>query len=358
MFKSIEIHNFRAFRHLSIDGLNRLNLFLGASNVGKTCLLEALFVHAGAHNPELPSRLNTFRGISTFPPDAQEIWGWLFYRKHPDQPARITSIDFEMKSRAVAIELMAEETRVKPNDIPKDEDATALPDSASSSSPYRKLSIRLTDNGQHLESSASLHSDGRIQYTTPRLISYPHTIYLATRHRSEIQIAQRFSQVEEVGRQEEVVEVLKTIEPRLRRLAVATIGNESTLRADLDIGRLIPIAFLGEGFVRLAAIILAVLTARDGSVLVDEIENGFHYSVQAKVWSALRDACRRANVQLFATTHSRECALAAHQAMSDSLGFDYEFSAYRLERHGDDINAVHIPKETFETAEELGWEVR
>ena len=41
---SLKIKNFRAFRHLQIERLGRVNLIVGQNNVGKTCLLDALWL--------------------------------------------------------------------------------------------------------------------------------------------------------------------------------------------------------------------------------------------------------------------------------------------------------------------------
>lgn len=42
---SLEIYNFRAFRHLRIERLARVNLIVGENNIGKTSLLEAIPVN-------------------------------------------------------------------------------------------------------------------------------------------------------------------------------------------------------------------------------------------------------------------------------------------------------------------------
>ncbi len=42
ILNSLEIQNFRLFRHLRIERLGRVNLIVGQNNIGKTCLLEAL----------------------------------------------------------------------------------------------------------------------------------------------------------------------------------------------------------------------------------------------------------------------------------------------------------------------------
>ncbi len=42
-------------------------------------------------------------------------------------------------------------------------------------------------------------------------------------------------------------------------------------------------------------------------LLIDEIENGIHYSVQPELWQLIFQLARRLNVQVFATTHSWDC---------------------------------------------------
>ncbi len=85
MYTRFEIVNFRGFDHLMLDPLARVNLIAGKNNVGKTALLEALFLHIGAHNPELPLRVNAIRGIERFPLQPDEVWGWFFYDKRTDR---------------------------------------------------------------------------------------------------------------------------------------------------------------------------------------------------------------------------------------------------------------------------------
>ena len=50
---SLEIKNFRAFKHLRIEKLGRVNLIVGKNNVGKTSVLEALWLYAAGVNPAI-----------------------------------------------------------------------------------------------------------------------------------------------------------------------------------------------------------------------------------------------------------------------------------------------------------------
>ncbi len=118
---------------------------------------------------------------------------------------------------------------------------------------------------------------------------------------------------------------------------------------------MIPLAFMGEGMVNLLALMSAMLVSPGGIFLVDEIENGFHYSVLPDVWRVLGESARRANVQIFATTHSFECIRAAHEAFSQS---SYDFRYHRLDRVNGDTLVKMYDRETLEAAVGAGFEMR
>ena len=43
-FKSIEIEQYKIFKDFKIDKLNRINIFAGFNNTGKTTLLESIYL--------------------------------------------------------------------------------------------------------------------------------------------------------------------------------------------------------------------------------------------------------------------------------------------------------------------------
>jgi AAA15 family ATPase/GTPase len=63
ILQDVTITNFRGFDSLEINGLSKLNLFVGKNNSGKTSILEALFLLIGMSNPALPNRINQIRGL-------------------------------------------------------------------------------------------------------------------------------------------------------------------------------------------------------------------------------------------------------------------------------------------------------
>jgi len=69
----------------------------------------------------------------------------------------------------------------------------------------------------------------------------------------------------------------------------------------------IPLNSLGEGMQRILQIVLKVFSAKGGFLLIDEFENGLHYTVQEKVWTLLFEIAQRLDIQIFVTTHSWDC---------------------------------------------------
>lgn len=66
MVESITLRNFKGYSDCKIENLRRINLVVGDNGSGKTALLEALFLAAGA-TPELVLRARQWRGLYQVP---------------------------------------------------------------------------------------------------------------------------------------------------------------------------------------------------------------------------------------------------------------------------------------------------
>jgi predicted ATPase len=146
---------------------------------------------------------------------------------------------------------------------------------------------------------------------------------------------------------------------------VAVVGNEATsYRATgrrvvvklRDHAQPVPLKSLGDGVTRLFAAALALANSRDGFLIVDEAENGIHYSVQRDFWRLIMRAAHQHNVQVLATTHSSDCVTGFARAALES---DEALGVYlRLERDGDQVQTVEYTEEELATVADQGIEVR
>ena len=70
MLTDIEIKNFRGFRSLKMNNLGRITLVGGRNGVGKTALLEALWMLSAPDLPDLSDRINEMRGLPSMGRDS------------------------------------------------------------------------------------------------------------------------------------------------------------------------------------------------------------------------------------------------------------------------------------------------
>jgi predicted ATP-dependent endonuclease of OLD family len=190
---------------------------------------------------------------------------------------------------------------------------------------------------------------GPLDYSLAVATAYPANAVMEARDFNRIVFKRRNKLVEDF---------LRKIEPRLVSLQpLLDDHNQAIIFAELsDLPELIPVSQLGQGFSQLLKIISRILAEEAQVVLIDEIENGIHHSVLPVVWKGLAEMAARLKVQIFATTHSWECIVAAHEAFAETL--DYDFALHRLERVKDDIQAITYDRAALEAAIQGELEVR
>ena len=107
-----------------------------------------------------------------------------------------------------------------------------------------------------------------------------------------------------------------SIRLRLERDTTSSRRRIPTVRI-ANIDEPLPLRSLGDGMQRMLGIALALANAKDGILLIDEIENGIHYSVQPELWQLVFQLAHRLNVQVFATTHSWDCIESFQKAAQE-----------------------------------------
>ncbi len=123
--------------------------------------------------------------------------------------------------------------------------------------------------------------------------------------------------------------------------------------------RPVPLRSLGDGAVRIFGIALALANIHGGFLLLDEVENGIHHSVQRDFWKMILTTAQANDVQVFATTHSWDCVTGFAQAMLDMEdSISMNGTLIRLDRRDERIRAVEYSKRDLEVAAEQGIEVR
>jgi AAA15 family ATPase/GTPase len=359
MFQSLSVTNFRGFKELKVQGLDRMNLFLGKNNVGKSALLESIFLLAAPMNAELPLRLHGFRGIEQLRGDVEAIWGWLFYEKDVTKRISLELVEADsLRRRTLKMRIAerkdsqsgrkrAQTQKMKPS----------LGTTSKSDIPTELLLEYQTERGAKGDARAFIKEDG-IAYEHGKVSAFATSVFVTSRGGYSPENAQRFSKLQELMREQDIIPALQLVEPRIKKLSVLVSGIGPMIHGDIGIGRMVPVPMMGEGIGRLLTILLSIYESKDGLVMVDEIDTGFHYSILRDVWTAIAKVAREVNTQVFATTHSWECLKAAHESFS--LSDSYDFRLHRLDRRAQDdlITSTKYDKEMIDTALSSGMELR
>ena len=154
-----------------------------------------------------------------------------------------------------------------------------------------------------------------------------------------------------------LVDGLKIIDPSISQVTLMP-GDWPGAEIPVVRGQNFPrvgLSALGEGTNRMFALLLSLLNCQGGVFLIDEFENGLHHSVQLQTWSLIFQLALKHNIQVVATTHSRDTVEAFQHAAANSPA---QAQLVRLHRVRDDIVCTAFDKNDLEVVARRNLEVR
>ena len=380
MFTALSIKNFRCFSDFTIEPLERVNLITGENNSGKTALLEAFFLVAGGNNLSRWERINSDRGMVSL---REMPYSWSRRRYENDHLSVglpfwrhiFRNLDSTKNIQISVSQASGIQHRTLLRVL--DGGSVQLPLDREIAQPQSVIVYDLFEPTMelvYLEPSGETHAtrvsceadsgrmqpfdeDGQpIRRPVPRPMPFPGFFLPPSRRSSSEADARRLGRLVASKQPYNLLDALRIIEPRLRRLAPVPTADGSFIYADIGLDEMLDLRLMGDGLVHLTSILLHIASAAGGVVLIDEIENGLHHSSMNKVWRAIAAAAQQFNAQVFATTHSYECIWAAHEAFA--ANGQYDFHLHRLDRVGDKIRAFTYDQETLTSSVKADLEVR
>lgn len=365
MYTSFSIENFRLFDQLTVEPLARVNLIAGQNNAGKTALLEAIWLLSHSATPRQALRISAWRESIDY--SRGSFYVDLFNRFDTDRTICIRGAESQSSDLKVLKIKQQYRTQqplfdlsVDPGSEPGDDDAAEFD--------FENELIFDYQEGDNVSSrtSAWLDSESGSGRWRPMLReggrSSANQRYRCVFENSKGRwntrtLAANLGKAEIEGTLPVIEDVIRLLEPRLKRLTtIADNRGVPSIYADIGAGRLYPLSIMGDGTKRLLALCLSFLRARHGVILVDEIENGLHYSVLTDVWQNLGRLARDFDVQVFATTHSYECIVAANGAFTELES--EELHLHLLYRRDARAKVETYSKRALDTNVEYRWELR
>lgn len=344
LLDSLEIKGYRCFEHLTIEKLGRVNLIVGKNNVGKTALLEALWIYSNRGNlnllfglvdlrEELPISRMVALGINHTGRDVKH----LFYNRPSVNTFPSFSISFAQEQHKLLVHVE------KPQILKIEFEGKELHQLPLS---QKNDEIPLSNDISNILVNHFINATG---LSTAKMSLLWDTIALTELEDSVVKsinlISPSVVKLSFVSNSNFFEDLYKTNGASARIAVVKTENFEQP----------VSIKSLGEGMSRLLGIALALANCQNGVLVIDEIESGLHYSVLPDVWKLIFKTAKDLNVQVFATTHSKDCVEAFAQASNAS---PEDGMLIRLERQGEKIVAKTINEDRLAQAVNHDVEVR
>ncbi|MFY0581862.1 AAA family ATPase [Cystobacter fuscus] len=303
---SLHIQNFRAFKDLRLDNLGRVNLIVGKNNVGKSTLLEAIALYASGP-AVLYELVNLLQARQEFQrPLLQDEHGPVvdLYRTFHSQTHLATS-----NGTAATCSIAA------PPNI-KNSISIYL-----SSQPTKKTHSLLITTNETTYNIVNQSGLGPL-ITDSRTLERPFSChFISSLGAASKQLDWLWDSIVLTDREQDVLRSLQIIAPEIERVSLAE-GPKTSAQGRVPLVRRTgirdpePLRSMGDGMNRVFELALGLANSKDGLFLVDELENGVHYSAQEQLWRLILETASQLNVQVFATTHSWDCIESFQRAAS------------------------------------------
>jgi AAA15 family ATPase/GTPase len=358
MYDRIVIQGLRGIKKIEISDFKNVNLFVGKNNSGKTTVLESLFLLINPSNAELPLKINKFRGYDLI---EENYWRTIFNKLSIDSRIDILAELNDIGEKRRLIITPRSEIVVTQKTSSLLEEKLTTKDSNSSMTPSINgwnLDFSITKNNKTKKYSSKIFMMGpSIKADISKEYQEKLTGLYVGSNINSIEVARIFNNVQIKKGLNRIIKILKLVEPSLENLS---LGIDGLIYCDIGLDRLMPINVMGGGILRILHIVLAISDTPSGIVLIDEIENGLHYSSQRILWDAIFESAKEFDTQIFATTHSMECINAFSSSYSNSRLSEANDSIrlFRMERKGDDFKVVSYNNSILVASLEGGWEVR
>lgn len=385
MLDSLLIKNFRSLEHLEVRKLGRVNLIVGKNNSGKSTVLEALRIYAGnaqrplleaiarEHNERYKVEEQVSLDDDTMLPFQDFFTGRSFSIDGTKaievgeigNPSSLLVIKYALLEQ-IEVEVDDEEegavSRIRRRLLTP---AEAI-DSEAELQPV--FSVKKGDRNRPLMKLTGSIVTSRMMFDS--LHAKPCSV-IPTDFISMDELADEWDAIVLTDQEEIVKRALRIISPDFESLVfvrddgATDYARSRRMRTAMvklkGMARPVPLNSLGDGMLRVLQLSLKLFGAKGGFFLIDEFENGLHYSIQEKVWELLFEMAERYKIQIFATTHSWDCIesftkVAVSRTETDGVLFRLGRSV-RTSDHGKIIATV-FDEEALKNITQTDMEVR
>ena len=331
-FGELYIHKYRKLNDIKVTHISKVNIFSGVNNSGKTSILEAFY---------LLTQLNDINAYL----DLERYRGKFYNDFHAKWLAKnfINDISISGNFNAASPSLLISKVDTE-EDIDKTNYLTTIKVTAAVNEISLASNIHLYSN-----SKPDLRY-AKVQILCPASFTSPYRYNGSLLHRAHAYA------VEEKYFEEVIGFLKKYLDSSIENIDMVSDEGESRFIVTstiLDKG--IDITKYGEGLQRIFEIALLLRYNTNGILCIDEIDSAIHKNLLVPFTRFIQEAADKFNVQVFISTHSKECidAFVENGYSNDHL------TAYALREENSRISCKYIEGNRLEQlVENINFDIR
>jgi AAA15 family ATPase/GTPase len=317
VIQNLQINSFRGLKGLNLSDLGWVNILVGKNNSGKTTILEAISIACNPLDPfqwigisERRSSIGTKKSSSVTKPNLEAI-KWLFSQFNSSIEDSQYQGTIEISCSAnISIEIIAISSNIYADGYESDPEyvrpGIELEVEASIISDRRTDVLKSEDNRkdtfQFWTEERFIQKRGeRVKPLINHVTIYP------SYSSSDVSLSLRLTQIAKEGTKHQLLQAIQLFDPNILNIEILTTSpNISVLYIQHKQLGFAPFYTFGDGLKKALIIALALPLAKNGILLIDEIETSIHFSALSEIFNWLIETCKINKTQLFVTTHSLE----------------------------------------------------
>ncbi|SMM99556.1 hypothetical protein SPONL_670 [uncultured Candidatus Thioglobus sp.] len=333
--KKLAIRHFKCFDDFSVDGFQQVNLITGRNNVGKTALMEACFLLSNLEILLKNKKIN--RDILYF-----------------ELTKLLLSIQQNREKQDFSIKWIKEESAFCFNDFIIEANnliQLSLNDSYLTPEDRKHKNHNYWNHGEfdiNAFRNTKEYNKFYIKNTLPIFSNYD---FVSTCDNSK----KLHNLIGDLKINNQIGDVQKILNNLFDFDKIDIIKDDIMLQKCDNY--FVKLTELGDGIKHLIHTLVALFSNKNKIIYIDEIENGIHHSKLDELWNMILTTSKKLNIQVFATTHSREC-IESYVRVTKKLN-EKEVALIRLNKRKDDsIFASVFDFKTLQDAIDQEHEVR
>jgi hypothetical protein len=361
MINQVTINNFRCFQKLEVSNLKKVNLLVGKNSSGKSAFLEAIFLSSSSLAAQTSIQLRAIRRMGNLlvnPVDSQSyrgLWQDLFFDFNDNKKLSIKVEGSPISdSRTLSIEYRSPQVQ----ELPFGKQPSIPTGSQQQEGAWPQIEFTWKRRDHEAVVSRPKFTGTGLQVESANASYFQSIWYTPGAGELPEENAKRFAELDKRGDGDIDLVKSKICKefPFIKDLSILYQAGLPMMFAEVENKqRKMPVALLSDGINRLLGMCLSLAYYKGGTVLIDQFEDGFHHALLPSIWSSIYGLAIEFEVQLFVSTHSRECLESLLPTMRSH---EDDFCLLRASRNDDGCDIKSLAGSYLESALEQDFEVR